>query len=129
MADDCAARQGGARVTDTRILRSLRRQAAKRQGGLCHYCQLPMTPCDGRSPASETLDHIVPVSAGGRSNPGNVVAACFTCNQVKADSCQFAPKPVTRRKRRRKSAPADATIIEARQIAKMMARRSLGRRR
>lgn len=42
-------------------------------GGLCAYC-----------PASATTwDHLVPVSAGGRTIPGNIVPACVSCNSRK----------------------------------------------
>jgi len=45
--------------------------------GLCHYC--------GRTfPARElTMDHIVPVSRGGRTTKGNVVPCCKECNNAK----------------------------------------------
>lgn len=41
--------------------------------GLCAYCPAPAT----------TWDHIVPVSAGGRTVPGNIVPACLSCNSRK----------------------------------------------
>ena len=45
--------------------------------GICHYC--------GRSslPRELTMDHIVPVSRGGKSTKGNVVACCKECNSAK----------------------------------------------
>lgn len=45
--------------------------------GVCHYC--------GRStpPKELTMDHIVPISRGGRSTKGNIVAACKECNTAK----------------------------------------------
>jgi 5-methylcytosine-specific restriction enzyme A len=45
--------------------------------GLCHYC--------GRSalPRELTMDHIVPVSRGGKTTKGNVVACCKECNNAK----------------------------------------------
>ena len=51
-----------------------KRRCAK---GVCYYC--------GRStPSNElTMDHIVPISRGGRSTKGNVVAACKECNTAK----------------------------------------------
>ena len=45
--------------------------------GICHYCKCP-TP-----PKKLTMDHIVPVSRGGRSTKGNVVPACKECNNKK----------------------------------------------
>ena len=47
------------------------------QKGLCHYC-------GGRFSAQKlTMDHIVPVSRGGRSVKGNVVVCCKECNNRK----------------------------------------------
>jgi 5-methylcytosine-specific restriction endonuclease McrA len=45
--------------------------------GACHYC--------GRmfAPQELTMDHIVPVSRGGRTTKGNVVACCKECNNAK----------------------------------------------
>jgi len=45
--------------------------------GICHYCKRS-TP-----PKELTMDHIVPVSRGGRSTKGNVVPACKECNNKK----------------------------------------------
>ena len=45
--------------------------------GLCHYCGRP-TP-----PKELTMDHIVPVSRGGKSTRGNVVPCCKECNNEK----------------------------------------------
>jgi 5-methylcytosine-specific restriction endonuclease McrA len=45
--------------------------------GECHYCHRVF-------PAGElTLDHIVPVSRGGRSTRGNCVPCCRDCNAKK----------------------------------------------
>jgi len=49
----------------------------KVQEGICHYC-------GGKFGSGElTMDHIVPVSRGGRSVKGNIVASCKTCNTNK----------------------------------------------
>ncbi len=45
--------------------------------GICHYCKSPT------SPKELTMDHIVPVSRGGKSTKGNVVPACKECNNKK----------------------------------------------
>ncbi len=45
--------------------------------GICHYCKSPTLPKE------LTMDHIVPVSRGGRSTKGNVVPACKECNNKK----------------------------------------------
>ena len=41
----------------------------------CTYC--------GSSDRSLTQDHIVPLSSGGSDEPGNIVAACKSCNSSK----------------------------------------------
>lgn len=45
--------------------------------GVCHYC--------GRHfrPSELTMDHLVPISRGGRSTRGNVVPCCKECNTSK----------------------------------------------
>jgi 5-methylcytosine-specific restriction endonuclease McrA len=45
--------------------------------GICQYC-------GGKFPPDElTMDHIVPLSRGGKSAPGNVAPACKECNTKK----------------------------------------------
>ena len=45
--------------------------------GICHYCGVHFN-------ASElTMDHIVPISRGGKSSKGNVVPCCKKCNAEK----------------------------------------------
>lgn len=51
-----------------------KRKCAK---GICYYCEKSF-------PAKElTMDHIVPISKGGKSTKGNVVPCCKTCNTKK----------------------------------------------
>jgi 5-methylcytosine-specific restriction enzyme A len=45
--------------------------------GLCAYCQGTFAP------DTLTMDHIVPISRGGRSTKGNVVPCCAACNATK----------------------------------------------
>src|SRR5215813_11389813 len=45
--------------------------------GLCAYCQGTFAP------DALTMDHIVPISRGGRSTKGNVVPCCVACNATK----------------------------------------------
>lgn len=49
----------------------------KLEKGVCHYC--------GKNVGKEniTLDHVVPVSRGGRSTRGNCVPCCKECNNEK----------------------------------------------
>ncbi len=45
--------------------------------GICHYCG------EHFSPEELTMDHIVPVARGGKSNKGNIVPCCKECNNEK----------------------------------------------
>lgn len=60
--------------------RSLRRSHwwyRRTEPGVCYYC--------GREVGREnlTMDHIVPLSRGGTSTKGNIVACCKECNNRK----------------------------------------------
>jgi len=45
--------------------------------GICHYCGMKVAPKE------LTLDHLVPVSRGGKSTKTNCVPACKSCNNKK----------------------------------------------
>ena len=51
-----------------------KRKCAK---GRCHYCHRNIPPAD------LTMDHVVPISRGGKSTKGNIVACCKECNTQK----------------------------------------------
>jgi len=60
--------------------RRMRRTAwwmRKTHKGVCHYCNREV----GR--ANLTMDHLVPLSRGGKSKKGNIVPACKECNNKK----------------------------------------------
>ncbi|MCP3968173.1 MAG: HNH endonuclease [Lentisphaerae bacterium] len=60
-----------------REMRKIEWWRQKLQAGICHYC-------GKKFPAGElTMDHVVPVARGGRSNKGNIVACCKECNNDK----------------------------------------------
>ena len=61
-------------------LRALRRRAFTRQKGLCFWCGVAMT-FDLKDPRCLSADHYpIPQHLGGKTEPGNIVAACRTCN-------------------------------------------------
>lgn len=60
-------------------LRRARDEALLRQKGRCFYCKSPLTA------NLATSDHRVPASKGGTVCRENIAAACYSCNQVKAD--------------------------------------------
>jgi 5-methylcytosine-specific restriction endonuclease McrA len=46
----------------------------KRAAGICYHC-------GGKfAPAELTMDHLLPIIRGGRSNKGNLVPSCKQCN-------------------------------------------------
>ena len=49
----------------------------KIQKGVCYYCGKEV----GRM--NLTMDHVVPLSRGGKSKKGNIVPACKECNNKK----------------------------------------------
>jgi len=44
---------------------------------VCHWCSAPADP--------PTMDHIIPASQGGNFSVANLVLACWSCNQARAD--------------------------------------------
>jgi 5-methylcytosine-specific restriction enzyme A len=60
-----------------RELRNTQWWKRKRAAGICHYC--------GRTvgPSELTMDHIVPLARGGRSEKFNLVPCCKPCNTQK----------------------------------------------
>ncbi|MCW5198851.1 HNH endonuclease, partial [Desulfobulbus sp. F3] len=52
--------------------------------GLCHYCQQKFPPKE------LTMDHVVPLSQGGRSVKNNLVPCCKACNTAKKSSLPAA---------------------------------------
>ncbi len=83
---------GGATGSSKNILTAL----CKLQGGVCAYCGEPMVPQQTghlrkqalreylRDPRRPTIDHVMPISAGGSLTKDNLVAACHACNELKS---------------------------------------------
>lgn len=57
-----------------------------RDGYTCQYCGTTVT----RSTA--TLDHVLPVSHGGKTTFENTVTACGNCNALKGNNKKIVPK-------------------------------------
>jgi 5-methylcytosine-specific restriction endonuclease McrA len=51
----------------------------------CQYCNTPYTK------SNLTLDHVIPLSSGGKTNWTNIVAACGPCNNRKGDKTHMKP--------------------------------------
>ena len=60
-----------------RELRKTRWWQQKTAPGLCHYCRKSF------SYKYLTMDHLVPLSRGGRSTKDNLVPCCKDCNTLK----------------------------------------------
>jgi hypothetical protein len=52
----------------------------------CQYCHDTLTP------KQCTIDHVVPVSKGGKTTWHNVVTACYSCNNSKGNRMEIRPK-------------------------------------
>jgi 5-methylcytosine-specific restriction endonuclease McrA len=52
----------------------------------CQYCDTPQPR------RLLTLDHVVPLSKGGKTNWENIVAACGPCNTLKGNKTKMKPK-------------------------------------
>ena len=74
MADDTAVKREKNKARDLRQTQWWKQQLAR---GACYYCGKPFRPSE------LTMDHVVPLSRGGKTTKGNVVPACKSCNTQK----------------------------------------------
>lgn len=71
----------------------VRKVLIRRDGTLCHYCEVSMTMPKGegeQTPDTMTIDHVVPLSLGGSEQVKNMVLACYSCNNgldSRTDKC------------------------------------------
>ncbi len=72
--DETVIRRERAKAKD---LRKTNWWKTKLSRGICHYCG------HETKPAQLTMDHVVPLSRGGRSSKSNLVASCKDCNTKK----------------------------------------------
>jgi 5-methylcytosine-specific restriction endonuclease McrA len=57
-----------------------------RDDWICQYCESDLTP------KTATMDHVLPVSKGGKTMFENIVAACPLCNANKGNNHKIVPK-------------------------------------
>lgn len=73
--------------TEKRRARELRKsrwwQNRIQQNATCYYCNKRLTKDE------VTMDHILPLSKGGKSTKGNIVISCKECNNLKKDASIF----------------------------------------
>ena len=60
-----------------RKLRNSQWWKRKRSSGVCHYCNKSFPPKE------ITMDHVIPLARGGRSEKINLVPCCKDCNTQK----------------------------------------------
>ncbi len=72
--EEAELRREKRKARDLRASQWWKRRCAR---GVCHYC--------GQQFSSRllTMDHVVPLSRGGKSVKGNVVPCCKACNTAK----------------------------------------------
>ena len=73
-ADDDHIRKEKAKARELRASQWWKR---KRSSGVCYYCG------NRFKPSELTMDHLVPLTRGGKSVQGNLVPACKECNNKK----------------------------------------------
>lgn len=78
--DETAVRRERARARELRRSEWWKR---RRAAGICHYCG------EHVGARALTMDHLIPLARGGRSNKGNLVPACKACNDEKKHSLVF----------------------------------------
>jgi hypothetical protein len=67
---------------------------AKRYGLHCYWCGCPIK-LEGKMKERATIDHFIPKSKGGsKSDIGNLVLSCFSCNNKKSDSIPLEKSPI-----------------------------------
>ena len=80
VVDEETIRRERAKARELRRSQWWKRRTA---AGVCHYCGAEV------GAHALTMDHLVPLSRGGRSTKGNLVPACKDCNTSKKHQLAF----------------------------------------
>lgn len=72
-------------------VRLTKKNVFMRDGWVCQYCS------DHLQESDCTLDHVLPISRGGKTTWENSVTACKPCNYRKADKLGMRPKKIPHR--------------------------------
>ena len=78
-----------------RLFIERKKQVIQQGKNRCHYCKASLTL------VGATVDHIVPIAAGGTNAFYNLVACCWSCNNAKADATDWCSCGRCRYARRR----------------------------
>lgn len=79
--------RGLARKMGAKDKARIRRAVIRRQGRRCFYCSKFVAIPQGHTDIQKgeklwgTLDHLKPLSLGGRNTINNIVLACYKCHQ------------------------------------------------
>jgi 5-methylcytosine-specific restriction endonuclease McrA len=76
----------------TMPLASLRTVLAEAQNWRCCYCYTTLDP-EGQHGPQPTLEHIIPLVAGGLDATDNLVIACKRCNSSRGHADAYAFRP------------------------------------
>lgn len=68
-------------MPEPRVSVAVRRLVADRAVHRCEYC----LALEAFSPGGYCIEHVMPVAAGGDSDPANLAFACSGCNAYKSD--------------------------------------------
>lgn len=82
-----------------RVSRKLRLEVLKKTNGFCYYCYEELPPDitvfeEGHeimTVSAWDCDHVVPVSAGGKTTLDNLVPSCKRCNRIKSNKVNWIP--------------------------------------
>lgn len=77
-------------ISSPKLPPQLREFVRERAKYLCEYCQTN----ERWQYVSFTIDHVVPLTAGGSDHPENLALACFHCNRRKSNK-QTSVDPLT----------------------------------
>ncbi len=89
------------RLQESNKIRFCRENIYTRDAYICQYCDTKFTTRD------LTLDHVLPVSQGGKKDWTNIVTACRSCNQKKGNRTpEQADMPLLKRPLEPKWLPA-----------------------
>lgn len=72
-----------AQIERAKMTASMRRRVLERDGHWCVGCGWPHTPDGSPDGSGLHIDHMVPVSRGGRTEMGNLTVLCAPCNLSK----------------------------------------------
>ncbi len=77
-------------VAQTHLRSLLLLAVVERDGEACAYCRVPtvVRPDAGQHYRERTLDHIVPLSKGGKDEMENAALVCRSCNSRKGTRAQ-----------------------------------------